>query len=612
MLRTGSNLTPWCGAALAVFVAACSGGKLTGTDAPANATTGPDGTVLVGAGGSGGAGSSNPIASGGDAAGGAAGAGAIPQTDLLSDPGVVALRRLNRTQYNNTVRDLLGTTLTPADGFPADDLMYGFDNIGQALSVSTLLVDGYDSAARSLIDDLFARPTSAEYARFVVCDVAAGGASCGAQILQAFAEKAWRRPVVPGELDAFTALLTSAATPDEGLRLAMQMVLESPHFMFRVEIDPNPDVYEAHALNAYELASRLSYLMWNTMPDDGLFAAAQSGDLLTDAGLSTQLDRLLADSKASAFIDDMAGMWLHTRKLNSITRDATLFPSWDDDLRQSMQAETRAFFNEFFQNDLPVTQMVTANFTFANQRLATHYGLTGVTSTDVQKVDLTGNMQRMGLLTQGTFLTSTSRTTRTAPVLRGKWVLDQLLCSPPPPPPPNVQANLEAPNFEGLTLRQRLDLHKMQGAVCFSCHATMDPIGLGLENYDAIGAYRTADPDGAIDASGELPGTPPQPFSGGFQLAQLIGADPRFERCVTQQLMTYGLGMKPIAQWIDAIKGNAAATGPVTFKSVLKALVASDAFRQRRAAPVDTAALTAAASSGGSSGLSAGGSGGAP
>jgi hypothetical protein len=566
---------------MAWLTVACSGSLTASSDEPSGQGSDPStgGTASMASGGG-----ADPMGVGGTAGTPGSLAGAA-SADPLSDPGLVAMRRLNRTQYNNTVRDLLGTELRPADAFPADDLLYGFDNIGQALNVSTLLFESYDTAARALIDDLFARTGSAQYASFVSCDVAVGGATCASQILQTFAARAWRRPVTAEEIAPFAGLVALAATPDEGIRIAMQMVLSSAAFMFRLEFDPNPDVFDAHALNDHELASRLSYLLWDSLPDDSLLTAAAAGQLQTDAGLTTQLERMLTDAKTDAFIDDMAGMWLFSRKLTTLDRDYTLFPTWDDGLRSAMQAETESFFREFYQGELPVKQMLTANFGFANQRLAEHYGLTGPTGDATVRVDLSGSSERLGILTQGTFLTATSRSTRTAPVIRGKWVLDQLLCTPPPPPPPDVVADIEGANFEGLTLRERLELHKGQGAACYACHATMDPIGLGLENYDAIGAYRTEDPDGAIDPSGELPGDPPQTFSGALQLAQILGNDPRVERCVTQQIMTYGLGTKPAAPWIDAILSGSstAGTAPVTLKSILRTMVMSNAFRMRRA-----------------------------
>jgi hypothetical protein len=564
------------GLALA-FMTGCGSGTLTDTSGTAGVGSDPA------AGGSstiGGAGTDGLGGSAGGAAGGAVGGAA--SLDPLSDPGLVAMRRLNRTQYNNTVRDLLGTELRPAASFPADDLLYGFDNIGQALNVSTLLFESFD--------DLFARPTSAQYAQFIVCDFATGGATCASQILQTFAERAWRRPVTTEEIAPFAGLVAQAATPDEGIRLAMQMVLNSAAFMFRLEFDANPDAFEPHALTGHELATRLSYLLWDSLPDDPLLTAAGAGEVLTDAGLATQLERMLADTKADAFIDDMAGMWLYSRKLDTLTRDYNLFPTWDDELRAAMQAETVSFFREFYQGDLPVKQMLTATFGFANQRLAEHYGVTGPTGDATERIELAGNAQRVGLLTQGTFLTATSRSTTTSPVVRGKWVLEQMLCTPPPPPPADVVADLDTPNFEGLTRRQRLEQHKEAGATCYSCHAVMDPIGLGLENYDAIGAYRTEDPDGLIDPSGELPGDPPQTFSGALELAQILGNDPRVERCVTQQIATYGLGARPSGPWLDALVSGASATGTsaVTLKSVLRTLVMSNAFRTRRAGPADT------------------------
>jgi hypothetical protein len=516
-----------------------------------------------------------------------AGMGIEPTADGgLADPGVISLRRLNSVQYNNTVRDLLDTGLQPANEFPADDLLYGFDNIGSALSISTLLMEKYEQAAEILITDLFARVEEEGYAGVIVCDVTADGEVCAEQILQQFAQRAWRRPVTAQEMVPYVALLEESNTAEEGLRLALQGVLLSSNFIFRIERDPDPLNDTPHALSDPELASRLSYLLWNTMPDDELFEAAEQGELGSPAGLAAQLDRLLTDAKVAAFVTDMAGLWLQGRALQEQQRDSQAFPQWDGVLRQAMRGETDSFLWELFRRDRPLAELLTADFVMLNEPLAALYGVEGVSGNLFQRVDLPSHGQRRGLLTQATFLTVTSHPQRTSPVLRGKWVLEQLLCAAPPPPPPEVNPNLDSPDFAGLSLRERLELHQQQGSSCTACHAWMDPIGLGLENYDAIGAFRSQDEYGTIDASGELPGPPPAPFEGAIELSALLVQDARFERCVTQQIVTYGLGERPTPQWLDAIVAESQEAGARSLKSILRALVMSGAFRMRRAGEV--------------------------
>ncbi|HEX2880404.1 MAG TPA: DUF1592 domain-containing protein [Polyangiaceae bacterium] len=504
----------------------------------------------------------------------------------LPDPGVVSLRRLNATQYNNTVRDLLATELQPANEFPADDLLYGFDNIGSALSISTLLMEKYEQAAEALVADLFVRTEDDSYARVMVCDVSSEGDTCAQQILQQFARRAWRRPVTVEEMAPYVALLEESDTAEEGLRLALQGVLLSANFIFRIERDPDPQDPTPHPLSGPELASRLSYLLWNTMPDDALFAAAEQGELTSSAGLNSQLERLLSDAKVAAFVTEMSGLWLQARALPEQQRDAEVFPQWSSALRQAMRGETDSFLWELFRRDRPLAELLTADFVMLNEPIAALYGVEGITGNVFQRVELPSNGQRRGLLTQATFLTVTSHPQRTSAVLRGKWVLEQLLCAAPPPPPPEVNPNLDNPDFSGLSLRERLELHQQQGSGCTACHAWMDPIGLGLENYDAIGAFRSEDEYGAIDASGELPGLPPVPFEGALELSTLLVQDARFERCVTQQIATYGLGERPTAQWLDALVDQADDTGVRSLKGILRALVMSGAFRTRRAGEV--------------------------
>jgi hypothetical protein len=549
---------------------AAGSSSTTGGAAGSNSTTGAAG--------------SSPTGTAGSSPTGAAGAGG-PQGPL--DIGFQPAGRLNQRQYNNTVHDLLGTALNPANDFPADETTLGFDTIAGVLRVQPEHVESYIAAAHTLIDELFARPaTDAVRTRVLSCDHKTAGTDCEKTILKAFATKAWRRPVTDAELTPYLTLATAQATPDEGLNAALVGVLSSTKFLYRVEGEPDPANPAAHRLTAHELATRLSYFLWSTMPDDALFAAADSGALLTDAGLKTQIDRLLANTtRARAFIDSFGAQWLAVGRLEEITPDATAFAAFNDPIRKAMEQETKEFLWDFLASDRPLSQLLTADFTYVNQPLAALYGLPAVTGTALQKVVTTGT-KRAGLLTQGTYLAGTSNPTRTSPVKRGIYVLDRLLCSAPPPPPNNVNLNIDqGSGLENLPLRQRLAEHQKKGAACGACHATMDAIGLGMENFDAIGRYRTSDEYGAVDPSGMLPigGGMTKPFAGVTDLAQLLSADARLVPCVVQKLLSFGVGRdfgtNPALR--NAVAAGAAGGG---LRAAIAAVVTHEAFRSRRAA----------------------------
>jgi hypothetical protein len=520
------------------------------------------------------------------------------------DIGAGSWGRLNRTFYNNTVRDLLGTQLTPATQFPADELALGFDTIGATLRVQPEHVERYLEATGALIDDLFARGAADPYyAAFVTCDPATGG-ECHTQILVNFATKAWRRPVDPSELAPYAGLVALEATPVDGIKAAMRGVLMSPNFMYRVERDPNPADPTPHPLGGYELASRLSYFLWGTMPDDTLFAAAGAGTLATAEGLEAELNRLLSDpARTRTLVDYFGSQWLNVFKVRGATPDLETYPSFDDPLREAMVTETQMVLWDFFASDTPLAGMLTTPTTWLNERLATHYGVPGVSGEAFQQVDASvGN--RFGVLTHGSFLTGTSNPTNTSPVKRGKHVMERFLCTPPPPPPPDVDTNLEeGPGVENLSVRERLMQHQQKGAVCYSCHQVMDAIGLGLENYDGIGAYRTSDEYGAIDASASLPppsGGDPVAFNGAAELSAILAQDPRLVTCAVDRLLTYSLGrdftsardMKNVISTIARVNGG-------SVQDAIRAVVLSDTFRNRSAG---TAAAAAAAPTAGTEG----------
>jgi hypothetical protein len=361
------------------------------------------------------------------------------------------------------------------------------------------------------------------------------------KVLRNFANRAYRRPVRDDEMKRLLVLWSSADAAgdsfDKSIHFALQAILTSPHFLFRVELDPQPNEPNGiHTLNEYELATRLSYFLWSSMPDDELFALAAKGELRKN--LETQVKRMLKDPKSHALVDNFAGQWLQLRLLYSHTPNTEQFPAWDESLRAAMLRETELFYEHIMREDRSMLEFIDADYTFVNERLAKHYGLKGVIGEQFRRVELTGD-QRGGLLTQASILTITSYPDRTSPVQRGKWVLETLLGTPPPPPPPDVLALNEQKELKG-TLRQRMEQHRVNPA-CASCHQRMDPIGFGLENFDAIGRWRTFDDKDPIDPSGTLPNG--KSFKGPKELKELLQSQPKlFSRCLTDRFLTYALG----------------------------------------------------------------------
>ncbi len=504
-----------------------------------------------------------------------------------SDPGRVTLHRLNRVEYNNTVRDLLGTSLTPANEFPVDDRGRGFDNMADVLSLSPLQLNMYRSAAIALVDETMTN--AALRARLVACDLVSEGETCARAVLARFVPRAWRRPVTDAELAHLMKLIGTARTYgdsyEQGLKLALEAVLVSPHFLFRVELDPTPTSTAPHPLDPYELASRLSYFLWSTMPDDELFAQAKSGALHDPATLSAQAQRMLKSPKAQALVDNFAGQWLYIRMMDEVAPDPEAFPKFDAGLRAAMKSEAERLFQDVVAGAISADQLLTANFTYVNDRLAAHYGLPSPGSSNMVRVNLPAGAQRGGFLSQGSFLTVTSHTTRTSPVVRGKWVLGQLLCTDVPPPPPDVDVT-SIDQMTGGTLRQRLEAHRANPK-CAACHGLMDPIGFGLENYDAVGAYRTADGQAPIDASGTLPSG--QAFTGALQLERLIANDSNYAACLVDNLYAYALGREPDTTTpghldrsiIEALADRLRQSG-YDFRDLAARIVTSATFTSRR------------------------------
>lgn len=515
---------------------------------------------------------------GGDSAGGSNGS-----NDAPVDPGHAALRRLNRSEYNRTVRDLLGTNLTPADDFPADDVSFGFDTIGDVLSISPLHLELYDAAADKLTAELFARAADDALRTQILGCASSDAETCAEEVIARFAKRAFRRPPSADELnrinDIVTAARSAGAGADEALALGLRAILISPHFLFRVETDEDPTSTKPHPLSPYEVATRLSYFLWGTMPDDELLARAEDGTLATREGVRTEAARMLDDERAKALTTDFAGQWLFIRAMESHEVDTEAFPTYDADLRAAMVEETQRFFGAFLTEDRPFTELLTADFTFVNAKLAEHYGLPAPAS-GFEKVSLTST-DRRGLLGQASLLTLTSVPTRTSPVKRGKWVLEQILCSALPPPPPDV-VPLDESDTTGLPLRERLAEHRKNPA-CASCHNVMDPIGLGLESFDAIGRFRDKEGGIKVDSSGTLPDG--RSFDGAPAMLELLSSDDRFSNCLTKQLLVFGIG-RQIGKYDDSgfiklILAGAEERGG-SLRELILSIVESDLFRARR------------------------------
>ncbi len=376
-----------------------------------------------------------------------------------------------------------------------------------------------------------------------------------------------------------------AADLDRGLELALTSILVSPNFLFRVERDPDGlGPGEAYPVSDLELASRLSFFLWSSIPDDELLDAAVAGRLHQPDQLQQQVRRMLADDRSGRLTTNFASQWLHLRNLESTTPDLRLFPNFDHNLRQAFRRETELLFDSIREEDRSVLDLLRADYTFLNERLATHYGIPGVRGSHFRRVPLTAEMHRGGLLRQGSILTVTSYATRTSPVIRGHWILKNLVGSPPPPPPPNVPALKENTVDASLSIRERLAAHR-SNAACAGCHNIMDPIGFTLENFDAVGRWRTVDGMHAVSATGGFPGS--EEFTGvdGLQAALLQRSD-LFVGTLTEKLLTFGLGRVIEPGDAPAVRRVLRTTSPegYRFSELVLAITSSRPFLMRRTA----------------------------
>jgi hypothetical protein len=390
-------------------------------------------------------------------------------------------------------------------------------------------------------------PSRASLQRIYTCGHAAGAhtSMCARRIMTSLARRAFRRPIAAREMDGYLALVAQARKQEgslaEGLAVGIQALLVSPDFLFRIEQDRvSARKQVAYApISQHELATRLSYFLWSSMPDAQLRQAAETGTLRKPAVLAAQVRRMLRDPKSHALAENFGGQWLQFRALESVTRDRERYPEFEDYLRLSMRRETELFVEDVIRQDRRILDFIDGRYSFLNERLARHYGVPNVSGPAFRRVDLS-DTPRGGVLTQGSVLTVSSYATRTSPVLRGRWVLDNLLDAPPPEPPADVPNLDETKIGTAASMREQLEMHR-KDPTCASCHRRMDPLGFGLENFDAVGAWRTADGKFPIDATGSLPDG--RTFNGPDELRAILKADHQaFEQCLTAKLLTYALG----------------------------------------------------------------------
>ncbi len=437
---------------------------------------------------------------------------ALADAVKVKDPGIMPIRRLTRIQYRNSVRDLLGIPIDAAElvSLPSDNER-GYDTYAGTLNIPPLLFEKYHAAAKQALTAL--TPDSAGWKMVVIADpgkTATTQKTAARTIITRFARRAYRRPVAPEESARLYKLFDTLAASrpfEDSIRTTLCAVLVSPNFLFRIEQDRGgARSKEAYPISSFDLATRLSYLLWSTTPDDELSMLADKGTLTQPAILEAQVVRLLADDRARALSEGFFATWLQIDHLDRARPMQSNFPSFTETLRKAMYDETLTFVNELRKNNGSLLDLLKSDHLYVNEELASHYGIAGVTGAELRKVAIPTGMNRGGVLGMGSVLTMTSHTYRTSPTLRGKWVLEVLLGTPPPPPPADVEPISEdtTPGTAAKSFRDQLEKH-VTDAACASCHRKMDPLGFSLDNYDAIGAWRESTAARPLDTNGTLP-----------------------------------------------------------------------------------------------------------
>lgn len=481
------------------------------------------------------------------------------------------LRRLNAVEYDNTVRDLLGTQLTPGSAFVDDEIANGFDNNASALTMTASRLKDYQAAAEALAAEL-AASTDGRLGRLAPCATSTASTTCLKNFVTTFGKKAWRRPLTTDEVQQVVGMAsaTSGDAYAAQVQKALNALLMSPYFLYRVEDGTGAQ------LTAYELASRLSYFLWSSTPDNELLAAADDNSLLRDEVLEAQTLRLLADERATNFYGSFGDQWLYLRQTAQFNADPNLFPAWNDGVREAAIAQTRATVADLLGGKSAFHELFDGNTVYLNDKLAKFYGMSLPGSTNMVQV---AAGDRRGLLRQTAILSATSQPNRTSIVHRGVFLMNQILCAPPPTAPVDIPP-LGAPTGAAVTQRQQLEAHVISTA-CSGCHDMIDPYGFPLEGYDAIGMSRTTDNGGAIDTTTKLSdGTR---IIGADDLMAFLATNPKAPSCFVQQLGTYAMNRTLItndASKIQTLQAKFLADGQRVDK-LITSLTLSALFRSR-------------------------------
>lgn len=505
-------------------------------------------------------------------------------TDGTIDPGPSPVRRLTRIEYDNTVRDLFGVDLGVGATFPADQTVLGFDNNAMGLTVTSVLAEQYMGAAEKLA--LAALP---KVKALGGCTPAAmGETACAKQTAERLARRAFRRPATEEQLASLMAAYAARkeATFDSGLESMTQLVLQSPYFLYRVEVGSiETDQPGLLRLDDHEIASRLSYLLWNSMPDDALFAAADEGKLATREEIAAQARRMLKDPRAKAAVANFHRQWMELDHLEEVPKDPNVFPEFDDALRGDLRVETATFLENVFWNDGSMESLFTAPYTFANARLAKVYGLPAPSGSGFLKLP-TDPSKRIGVLLQPAVQSLHAIAYESSPIYRGKFVREKILCHEIAPPPEGLV--VVPPEVDpSKSTRERYQQHSSDAA-CRGCHQLMDPIGFAFEHYDGMGRYRDKEGVHAIDATGELTGTDVDgKFYGGVELSKRLSKSQEVASCVTTHWFrfAYGRGETEADRCSVATLKQKFAAAKYDMRELVVELTQTDAFLYRKVSP---------------------------
>lgn len=496
-------------------------------------------------------------------------------------PGFTPFRRLTRHEYNRTVLDLLGDASAPADAFPPEEEVHGFDNNAGALTMSDLLAEAYLGAAESV-----AARAVTDLDRLLACAPDTAADACALDFIDSFGARAYRRPLDAEERAILETVYASGLAQWDhatGVRLVIETMLQSPQFLYRIEVGEPPASGATWARpTQFEMASRLSYLFWGSMPDGELFGAARAGNLATADQIEAQARRLLADPRAAEQIAHFHEQWLGVRDLAALDKDTESYPAFSTDLLPSMQEEVRRFTTHVMtEGGGTIEEILTAPYTFVDPPLAAYYGLSAAEAPGFRRVDLDPT-RHAGVLTLGGLLAVNALPTETSPILRGKFVQERLLCNALPSPPDDIEIVPPDPDAT-LTTRERFEQHRAD-PLCAGCHDLMDPIGFGLEHFDGAGRWRDDEHGLPIDDSGELVGSDVDgPFVGPAELGRKLAGSAQVRTCVTTHWFEYAQGRLATEEdrcSIQQLDARLAESGGDQ-RELLIELVRSDAFRYR-------------------------------